>query len=61
MHKTFSGSSLDELNETHNMEKTAEYKKRVEEYEAVGPVGAYEAGKQRRFDEMSTCLLLYKR
>lgn len=38
----------------YNMEKTAEYKKRVEEYEAVGPVGAYEAGKQRRFDEMST-------
>ena len=38
----------------YNMEKAAEYKKRVEEYEAVGPVGAYEAGKQRRFDEMST-------
>ena len=38
----------------YNMEKTAEYKKRVEEYEAVGPVGAYEAGKQRKFDEMST-------
>lgn len=37
----------------YNMEKTAEYKKRVEEYKAVGPVGAYEAGKQRRFDEMS--------
>lgn len=38
----------------YNMEKAAEYKKRVEEYEAVGPVGAYEAGKQRRLDEMST-------
>jgi hypothetical protein len=38
----------------YNMEKTAEYKKLVEEYEAVGPVGAYEAGKQRKFDEMST-------
>jgi hypothetical protein len=38
----------------YNMEKAAEYKKRVEEYEAVGPVGAYEAGKQRKFDEMST-------
>lgn len=38
----------------YNMEKTAEYKKRVEEYKAVGPVGAYEAGKQRRLDEMST-------
>lgn len=38
----------------YNMEKTAEYKKRVEEYKAVGPVGAYEAGKQRKFDEMST-------
>lgn len=38
----------------YNMEKMAEYKKRVEEYEAVGPVGAYEAGKQRRLDEMST-------
>lgn len=37
----------------YNMEKTAEYKKLVEEYEAVGPVGAYEAGKQRKFDEMS--------
>lgn len=37
----------------YNMEKAAEYKKRVEEYEAVGPVGAYEAGKQRRLDEMS--------
>lgn len=37
----------------YNMEKTAEYKKRVEEYKAVGPVGAYEAGKQRKFDEMS--------
>ena len=32
--------------------KTAEYKKRVEEYEAVGTVGAYEAGKQRKLDEM---------
>lgn len=38
----------------YNMEKAAEYKKRVEEYEAVGPVGAYEAGKQRKLDEMST-------
>lgn len=38
----------------YNMEKTAEYKKRVEEYKAVGPVGAYEAGKQRKLDEMST-------
>lgn len=38
----------------YNMEKAAEYKKRVEEYKAVGPVGAYEAGKQRKFDEMST-------
>lgn len=38
----------------YNMEKAEEYKKRVEEYEAVGPVGAYEAGKQRRLDEMST-------
>lgn len=38
----------------YNREKEAEYKKRVAEYEAVGPVGAYEAGKQRRFDEMST-------
>lgn len=38
----------------YNMEKAAEYKKRVEEYEALGPVGAYEAGKQRRLDEMST-------
>lgn len=38
----------------YNMEKMAEYKKRVEEYEAVGPVGAYEAGKQRKLDEMST-------
>ena len=37
----------------YNMEKMAEYKKRVEEYEAVGPVGAYEAGKQRKLDEMS--------
>lgn len=37
----------------YNMEKMAEYKKRVEEYKAVGPVGAYEAGKQRKFDEMS--------
>lgn len=37
----------------YNMEKAAEYKKLVEEYEAVGPVGAYEAGKQRRLDEMS--------
>lgn len=37
----------------YNMEKTAEYKKLVEEYEAVGPVGAYEAGKQRKLDEMS--------
>lgn len=37
----------------YNREKTAEYKKLVEEYEAVGPVGAYEAGKQRRLDEMS--------
>lgn len=37
----------------YNMEKAAEYKKRVEEYEAVGPVGAYEAGKQRKLDEMS--------
>ena len=38
----------------YNMEKEFEYRKRVAEYEAVGPVGAYEAGKQRRFDEMST-------
>lgn len=38
----------------YNREKEAEYKKRVAEYEAVGPVGAYEAGKQRRFNEMST-------
>lgn len=37
----------------YNMEKAAEYKKRVEEYKAVGPVGAYEAGKQRKLDEMS--------
>lgn len=37
----------------YNMEKAAEYKKLVEEYEAVGPVGAYEAGKQRKLDEMS--------
>lgn len=37
----------------YNMEKEAEYKKMVAEYEAVGPVGAYEAGKQRRLDEMS--------
>lgn len=37
----------------YNMEKAAEYKKRVEEYKALGPVGAYEAGKQRKFDEMS--------
>lgn len=34
--------------------KNAEYKERVKEYEAVGPVGAYEAGKQRRFDEIPT-------
>lgn len=38
----------------YNLEKEAEHKKRVAEYEAVGPVGAYEAGKQRRFGEMST-------
>lgn len=37
----------------YNMEKAAEFKKRVEEYKAVGPVGAYEAGKQRKLDEMS--------
>lgn len=34
--------------------KDAEYKERVKEYDAAGPVGAYEAGKQRRFDEIPT-------
>ena len=38
----------------YHLEKTAEYKKRVKEYEALGPVGAYEAGKQRKLEGMST-------
>lgn len=34
-------------------QKNMEYRERVAEYEAKGPIAAYEAGKQRRFDELS--------